>query len=127
MHQHSAPVWIASLDAGGGCCGSCSAGHDNAPCASDTTLPRCTEPRLQGPQDMLQRALARLNEVVDPGSRSGLVDGRLISALSIADGEAELALSFPMHCGAALDLADEAFHALRTVLPDTDIYVRHAH
>lgn len=126
MLHETSTVWISSAPGAGACCGSCHAGHAGQPCDSDAALPRCETPQLQGPDEQLQRALRCLDDVRDPGSGSGLVAGRLIKSLRIDDNEAELELSFPVHCGSAMDLADEAFHALRVVLQDTDIYVRHS-
>ncbi len=126
MLQENSTVWISSAPSAGGCCGSCHAGQAGQPCDSDVALPRCETPQLQGPPEQLQRALQSLDAVLDPASGSGLVAGRLIKSLRIDHDEAELELSFPVHCGSAMDLADEAFHALRVVLQDTDIYVRHS-
>jgi hypothetical protein len=62
----------------------------------------------------LKRALAPVLGALDT---SGLV-----RALHVADGEVELQLALRADCGGAA-LADSAFHALRALLPDTDIYV----
>jgi len=74
-------------------------------------------PELTGPADELARLLQALTPVLGALETSGLV-----RALHVQDGEVELQLAVRADCGGAA-LADDAFHTLRKLLPDTDIYV----
>jgi metal-sulfur cluster biosynthetic enzyme len=70
--------------------------------------------------------MVALNTVIEPASGRGIVDLHLVKSLHIENGEAELVVSFAAGCGGGREMADDAFHTLRRLLPDTDIYVRHA-
>jgi metal-sulfur cluster biosynthetic enzyme len=70
--------------------------------------------------------MAALQAVVDPDCGRSIVDLQLVKSLRIEGGEVELTVTFPLHCGPSRLLAESAFQALRRVLPDTDVYVRHA-
>lgn len=83
-------------------------------------------PHLTGHSELLRRAMDSLRHVLDPERGRSLVDLHLVQSLHIDNGEAELTVTFPRGCGSARLLAEEAFESLRGVLPDTDIYVRHA-
>lgn len=82
----------------------------------------CAAPQLSGPADELQRVLLVLHQAL---AADGADAGELVRSLRLGDGEAELVLAIAPRCGGAL-LADAAFQALRSALPDTDIYVTHA-
>ncbi len=75
-------------------------------------------PEVSGPPDQVSRVLSVL------AARTGCApDGSgLVRRLRLQEGEADLQLSVPSHCG-GLELADGAFQTLRGLLPDTDIYV----
>jgi hypothetical protein len=49
-----------------------------------------------------------------------------VHALRVEPGEVSLELRGATHCEAH-HMADAAFQTLRSLLPDTDIYVRHVH
>ena len=78
-------------------------------------------PRLVGPTAELQRLMAALAPCLGfemtPDAGAGLV-----RALAVLPGEVTLELAVSRHCGGQ-GLVDTAFQTLRTLLPDTDIYV----
>ena len=78
----------------------------------------CQAPQLSGPVDQLARVMAALV------ARLGCApDGAgLVLSLRLQPGEVELRLALPAH-GAGAELTDAAFQTLRSLLPDTDIYV----
>lgn len=83
-------------------------------------------PEVSGPTEAVQRLLSALDQALGPLRDGNLVSARsVIHSLHLLDGEAELTLAIAPHCGGAL-LADAAFDTMRRLLPDTDIYVRHA-
>ncbi|MCB1997516.1 MAG: DUF59 domain-containing protein [Rhodoferax sp.] len=84
----------------------------------------CDAPQLEGGRAELDAALAALRTVAD--AEGNLVDTQRFSRLRVADGEAELTLTFPRTCSPTRVLAEGAFQALRQALPDTDIYVHMA-
>ena len=106
-------------------CGGCDDGSQGRACSSGFGLP-CASPQLQGEAPQVQRAMAALRSVIDPDHGSNLVELQLVQSLRIADGEAELTVTFPRGCGVARLMAEDAFQVLRRALPDTDVYVRHA-
>ena len=59
----------------------------------------------------------RLGFEMAPDAGAGLV-----RALAVSPGEVTLELAVSRHCGGQ-ELVDTAFQTLRTLLPDTDIYV----
>ncbi len=84
------------------------------------------QPRLIGPHDELQRLLAalapRLGFDLQPGTAAG---AGLVRGLAVLPGEVTLELAVGRQCGGQ-GLIDTAFQTLRSLLPDTDIYVTHA-
>jgi metal-sulfur cluster biosynthetic enzyme len=119
------PIHPVALLPNGGCAG-CVPGSQGPVCRSLALGEPCLAPSLQGQAELLHEVMAALNEVIEPTSGRGIVDLHLVRSLRIEDGEAELVLSFQAGCGGGHEMADEAFHTLRRLLPDTDIYVRHA-
>ena len=85
----------------------------------------CPEPELHGQPALVQGVLESLRQVVD-AEGGNLVDRRLVQSLRVDRDEVELTVSFAPGCGIARDLAEGAFQTLRRLLPDTDVYVRHA-
>ncbi|WP_148289686.1 hypothetical protein [Ideonella sp. B508-1] len=109
-------------------CGACFHSSMGPVCHSACEHPREAAPVLSGPSDRVQHVLAALEHALGPLHQLGETDApplSLVRALHLADGEAELTLAVAPRCGGAL-LADAAFDTLRRLLPDTDIYVRHA-
>lgn len=102
-------------------CAACLQASSGPVCRSALGEP-CGAPTLHGPEAELERVLQALQQSL------GLpVDGehnRVVRALTLGDGEAELQLAVNPRCGGA-ELADTAFQTLRRLLPDTDIYVTH--
>jgi hypothetical protein len=116
---HTIPILPAS---GGGCapaagCGGCLHGTASGPVCRTLLGEPCAAPTLSGPADALDRLRQALAPVLGALDSNGLV-----RALHVQDGEVELQLALRADCGGAA-LADSAFQALRSVLPDTDIYV----
>jgi hypothetical protein len=73
----------------------------------------------------VQRVLQGLRAVVDHEGIN-LVDRHWIRSLSVANGEADLTLTLSPRSGEARDLMERSFGVLRSLLPDTDVYVHHA-
>lgn len=107
--------------ASGATCGGCT--DAGTGCSAVDGLP-CLAPQLQGDAALLASAMAALRAVVDVESGGNLVDLHLVQALHIANGEADLLLTFPRSCGPSRLMAEAAFQVLRRLLPDTDVYVR---
>ncbi|MBK1614131.1 hypothetical protein CKO44_11695 [Rubrivivax gelatinosus] len=103
-------------------CGGCQPSHSG--CGGGFGRP-CTSPELRGQPELVRCVLDSLRGVVDVDG-GNIVDRQLVKALRIDDGEAELTVSFAPSCGIGRDLAEGAFQTLRRVLPNTDVYVRHA-
>ncbi len=83
--------------------------------------PNGPPPELSGPAQRLERILSALGAALHfPPDRPELGGVR---ALRLADGQAELELACDTRCGGGAGLADLAFHTLRALLPDTDIFV----
>lgn len=106
-------------------CGGCVSSDQGPTCRTAYGVP-CAAPELQGDDDQLRNALLALRRVIDPEQGRNLIELQLVKSLRIADGEAELTVTFPRGCGAARLMAEDAFQMLRRTLPDTDVYVRHA-
>ena len=88
-------------------------------------VPAVAEPQLDGPAETLQRVLRGLRSVVD--SQGGnLVDRRWIRSLRVAGGEADLTLTVSPRSGEGREIAERSFCVLRSLLPDTDVFVHHA-
>jgi hypothetical protein len=96
-------------------------------CHAACEQPPEAAPALSGPPDTVQRVLSALDRALGSlqARRRPMRPLPPWCALHLADGEAELTLAVAPRCGGAL-LADAAFDTLRRLLPDTDIYVRHA-
>lgn len=99
-------------------CGGCQHSAGSGPVCRSMLGEACGAPLLTGPADELARLQRALTPVLGALASSGLV-----RALRVQDGEVELQLAVGADCGGAA-LADDAFHALRRLLPDTDIYVQ---
>jgi hypothetical protein len=111
------PAASACAPAGGSRgCGGCVQGASSGPVCRSALGEPCVAPALSGPAD----ALARLRHALAPVL--GALESGLVRALHVADGEVELQLALRADCGGAA-LADSAFQVLRSMLPDTDIYV----
>ncbi len=115
---------VAMLPTGG--CAGCVPSSQGPVCRSLALGEPCLAPSLQGQAELLREVMVALNAVVEPTSGRGIVELHLVKALRIENGEAELVLSFQPGCGGGREMADDAFHTLRRLLPDTDIYVKHA-
>ena len=79
-------------------------------------------PRLVGPTAELQRLMAALAPCLGFEMAPGAAGAGLVRALAVLPGEVTLELAVSRHCGGQR-LVDAAFQTLRTLLPDTDIYV----
>lgn len=118
-------VWLqpaaAAPAAAAGCTG-CVPSATGPACRSTVTGEPCLRPELAGDPPTLERVMSALNSEVTVDD-AGVVDRHWVQALRIADGEAELRLTFPFSCGSGKQLAEEAFATMRRLLPDTDVYV----
>lgn len=83
----------------------------------------CIAPELSGPRDQIDRLMSALAGAL--GFRLDAEEAIPVAALHVEPGEVALTLTVAPHCGGA-GLAAQAFDTLRALLPDTDIYVRHA-
>ena len=101
-------------------------GSNGPVCRSVALGEPCVAPALQGRAELLREVMEALNGVIEPASGRGIVELHLVKSLRIDNGEAELTVSFQPGCGSGREMAEHAFHTLRRLLPDTDIYVRHA-
>lgn len=113
--MHTIPIQDAKPAPG---CGGCLHGAGNGPVCRSMPVAACAAPQFTGPADELARLQRALTPLLGAPERSGLV-----RALHVQDGAVELELAVRADCGGAA-LADDAFHTLRSLLPDTDIYVR---
>ncbi|MDT7834354.1 hypothetical protein [Aquabacterium sp. OR-4] len=102
-------------------CAACLQASSGPVCRSALGEP-CGAPRLSGPAAELHRVMQALQQSL--GLPISGDDNRVVRALTLGDGEAELQLAVDPRCGGA-ELADTAFQTLRRLLPDTDIYVTH--
>jgi hypothetical protein len=116
-------IRIASSEPAPSLCRGCGGGDEAPVCGAALRGLPCVAPRLEGPEDLLQRVLCELREALDREG-GGCASARdFVHLLRVADGEAELRLG--VHPDpAGLQLMDTAFQTLRRLLPDTDIYVR---
>lgn len=120
--QPTPPAGASERPAG---CGGCLHSAQNTPvCRASVALP-CAATQLVGPQDELRRVLTglgrRLGFAPEAPEQAGVL------ALTLSPGEAELRLAGSGRCaGTGAAQAEAAFQALRSLLPDTDIYVTHA-
>ena len=112
---HTIPIHDANSAPG---CGSCLHGAGSGPACRSMPGEACDAPQFTGPADELARLQQALTPLLGALERSGLV-----RALHVQDGEVELQLAVRADCGGAA-LANDAFQTLRSLLPDTDIYVR---
>lgn len=107
-------------------CGACLHSAIGPVCAAACDFPHDHVPEVSGPTDAVQRVLSALERALGPLQAAEDDAARsVVHSLRLADGEAELTLAVAARCGGAL-LADTAFDTMRRLLPDTDIYVRHA-
>lgn len=112
---HTIPIHNANPAPG---CGTCLHTAGSGPVCRAMVGEACDAPLLTGPADALARLQRALTPVLGALESSGLV-----RALHVQDGAVELHLAVRADCGGAA-LADDAFQALRRLLPDTDIYVQ---
>ena len=105
-------------------CGGCL--HDSiAPVCRAVLGEACAAPRLAGlPQDV-RRVMAALGLTLGFDADVADAGAGVVRSLSVQPGEVDLSLVAGRQCGGSA-LADAAFQALRSLLPDTDIYVHNA-
>lgn len=100
-------------------CSACAAGHAGPVCRT-AIGEACAAAELSGPSAELQRLLAALGQRLGFAPDAPELGG--VRRLRVQPGEVELHLALQARCGAA-ERAEAAFDTLRTLLPDTDIYV----
>jgi hypothetical protein len=123
MHGTSRTITIQNAAPGASGCGHCLHGDDGEPVCRTLRGDASEAPQINGPADEVQRLMAALAPVLGFADESGPRAGAgLMRALSVLPGEVELQLAVGRHCGGAA-LADSAFETLRSLLPDTDVYV----
>lgn len=120
------PMWIQQEAPADGACGGCADAQRDRLCPASALGQPCAAPALQGAPEQIRLVMASLAKVIDADAGRSIVELQLVKALRIEAGEAELTVTFSPRCGNAKHLAEDAFQTLRRVLPDTDIYVRHA-
>lgn len=125
MGQHHDTLWLRPQDATPSCA-ACLPAEGGPACRARPGGEPCLAPQFSGAEASLRRVIESLRSVVDADAGASIVDLHLVKSLRIEDGEAELTVTFPPGCDTARQLADDAFQAMRRMLPDTDIYVRHA-
>jgi len=112
-------------------CGDCLHDELRGPVCRSQLGQACAAPQFSGPADELRRLMLALAPLLHLDAATDTADqhapplyggGGLLRALHVHLGEVELQLNVSRHCGGAL-LADSAFQTLRSLLPDTDIYV----
>ncbi len=114
----SIPILAETPSTDGGC-SACAAGSTGPICR--TALGEaCVAAELSGPGPELQRLLAALGQRLGFAPEAPELGG--VRRLHVQPGEVELHLALQARCGAA-ERAEAAFDTLRTLLPDTDIYV----
>jgi hypothetical protein len=109
------PILADSAASGG--CGQCHHGDDTPVCAAPK---RVDAPVLSGSAselDRVEQALQACDELGGAGLASGV-----IQSVHAQGGEVELRLLVGS-CGAGARLVHAVFEHLRSVMPDTDIYV----
>ena len=118
-------VWIHSSAVPD--CGGCIANATGAiRCRPGGTGQPCLSPVVEGPAEKVREVIGALNlEVVDPTLQRGMVDLHMLRSLTIANGQADLTVTFAPSCGGGRQMTEAAFQTLRRLLPDTDIYVHH--
>ena len=106
-------------------CGVCAQGKDTPNC--QRVLDQTTAaPQLSGPSDEVKRLMAALGARLGLATDHDLPAGTgWLKALHVQPGEVSLQLALDGSRGGAV-LADAAFQPLRSLLPDTDIFVTHA-
>ena len=114
---------IHSQDSGSEGCGACVHGDDSAAVCRAMLGQDCIAPQLSGPRDEIDRLMGALAQTL--GFRVDGPDAMPVAALRVEPGEVSLTLTVAPRCG-GVSLAALAFDTLRGLLPDTDIYVRHA-
>ena len=124
--QHQPTLWIRPTDRSSAGCADCMPTTSGPACRGRLGGQTCMNPEFRGAEAPLQRVIESLRAVVDPEVGDNILDLHLVKSLRIEDGEAELTVTFPRGCGNASQITEDAFQAMRRLLPDTDIYVRHA-
>ena len=125
--MHPNPLTLCLQPAPEGGCGDCLPSASGPRCQVHFGGKPCPHPQLAGCAELIGRVMDELDRsVVVPDAGRGIVELQWVQSLRIEDGEAELTLTFPTHCGPGRQLADSAFQTLRRLLPDTDVYIRHA-
>ena len=124
--QHHPTLWLQPAVQASGGCGHCEPTEHGPACQGHLGGQPCMDPEFRGIESSLRRVIESLRAVVDPDAGDNILDLHLVKSLRIEDGEAELTVTFPRGCGSASQIAEDAFQAMRRLLPDTDIYVRHA-
>jgi len=125
MGQHHDTLWLRPQDTAPSCA-ACLPAEGGPACRARSGGEPCLAPQFSGAEASLRRVIESLRSVVDADAGASIVDLHLVKSLRVEDGEAELTVTFPPGCDTARQLADDAFQAMRRMLPDTDIYVRHA-
>jgi hypothetical protein len=83
---------------------------------------RTTAPRLSGPPQTVARVIERLAPRIDQMFARSVATGEWLDSLDVSEGEAVLRLNQSLSVCRPTAL-QVAFETLRTLLPDTDIYV----
>jgi hypothetical protein len=87
-----------------------------------TAVPSAAAPRLSGPPQKVARVIARLAPRMEQLFARSVATGEWLDSLDLVEGEAVLRLNRGLSVCQPTAL-QVAFETLRTLLPDTDIYI----
>ena len=115
----------AAASAEGQGCGLCNGSGQGASACAPEGVDRVTDPVLRGEPAMVQRVLAILRQVTDTATGQDMLAAGLLRSLQADAHEVDVEL---VKVGCVVDAlsTDDTFRALRSALPDCDIYVRHS-
>jgi len=116
--KHTIVPIVAETQSASQGCGACAQGNNGPVCQFSLPVGDAG-PEFEGPDAEVQRLMAALLPCL---SSDGVAGARRVRSLHVRPGEVELTLNIGPKCqGAAM--ADDAFQVLKTLLPETDIYV----
>lgn len=130
MSADTSTRWLHSAGPADGAraagCDACPAADADSTCKAAPPAQPCAQPQLRGPSERVAWLLRELDRhVIDAAAGRGIVELGWVKSLRVESGEVELTLAIAPTCSGGRMLTDAAFHQLRRLLPDTDVYVSH--